>query len=206
VAVSPNYTIYVGDTGTDRIRRLTPLSSDVHSVAGTATTAGANDGPATTARFNGPTGVAIDASGNVFVADTENDLIRRIGTDGVVTTVAGVAGAAGFADGVGSVARFDHPTALAFDALGNLYVADTGNHAIRRIAPSHLVSTLIGTGAPGHKSGAGTAAMLNAPNGIAFDPSGLLYIADTGNNMIRVATTTAPPPSESLPRRRAAKH
>jgi DNA-binding beta-propeller fold protein YncE len=109
-------------------------------------------------------------------------------------------------DGIGAVARFDHPTSLAFDSLGNLYVADTGNHAIRRIAPSHLVSTLIGTGAPGHKNGAGTIAMLSAPGGIAFDPSGLLYIPDIGNNVIRVATTTAPPPSESLPRRRAARH
>jgi sugar lactone lactonase YvrE len=206
VALSPNYTIYVGDTGTDRIRRLTQLSSDVHSVAGTADTAGANDGPAITARFDGPTGVAVDATGNIFVADTQNDLIRRIGTDGVVTTVAGAPGAAGFADGVGSVARFDHPTALAFDSLGNLYVADTGNHAIRRIAPSHLVSTMIGTGAPGHKNGAGTAAMLSSPSGIAFDPSGLLYIADTGNNVIRVATTTPPIPTEPQPRRRAAKH
>ena len=206
VAVSSNYTIYVGDTGTDRIRRMTQLSADVHSVAGTTATAGATDGPASTARFNGPTGVAIDAAGNVFVADTENDLIRRIGTDGVVTTVAGAPGAAGFVDGVGSVARFNHPTSLAFDSLGNLYVADTGNHAIRRIAPSDLVLTMIGTGAAGHSNGAGVSAMLNAPSGIAFDPSGLLYIADSGNNVIRVATTTAPPPSESQPRRRAAKH
>jgi uncharacterized repeat protein (TIGR01451 family) len=204
IAVSPTYTIYVGDAGTDRIRRLTHTSPDVHSVAGTASTAGANDGPANTATFNGPTGVAIDASGNIFVADTGNDLIRRIGTDGMVTTVAGAPGAPGFVDGIGSAARFDHPASLAFDALGNLYVADTGNNAIRRVAPSHLVSTLIGTGAPGHKNGVGTTAMLSAPGGIAFDPSGLLYIADSGNNVIRVATAIAPAPSQ--PRRRAARH
>jgi hypothetical protein len=206
IAVSPNYTIYVGDTGTDRIRRLTQLAADVHSVAGTASTAGANDGPASTASFDGPTGVAVDAGGNVFVADTDNDLIRRIGTDGVVSTVAGAPGAAGFVDGVGSAARFNHPTALAFDSLGNLFVADTGNHAIRRVAPSHLVTTLIGSGTPGHRNGVGTTAMLSSPGGIAFDPSGLLYIADTGNNVIRVATTTPPAPSQSLPRRRAARH
>jgi sugar lactone lactonase YvrE len=206
VAVSSNYTIYVGDTGTDRIRRMTQIAADVHSVAGTALTAGATDGPESTASFNGPTGVAVDAAGNVFVADTGNDLIRRIGTDGVVSTVAGAPGAAGFVDGIGSTARFDHPTSLAFDSLGNLYVADTGNHAIRRIAPSHLVETMIGTGAAGHNNGAGASAMLNAPTGIAFDPSGLLYIADSGNNVIRVATTTTTPPSESQPRRRAAKH
>jgi sugar lactone lactonase YvrE len=206
VGLSSNYTIYVGDSGTDRIRSLTQLSSDVHSVAGTATTAGATDGPANTAQFNGPTGVAVDTAGNVFVADTDNDLIRRIGTDGVVSTVAGAPGTAGFADGIGSAARFDHPTSLAFDALGNLYVADTGNHAIRRIAPSHLVSTMIGTGVPGHKNGAGTTAMLSSPSGIAFDLSGTLYIADRGNNVIRAATTTPPAPSEPQPRRRAAKH
>jgi uncharacterized repeat protein (TIGR01451 family) len=207
IALTPNYTIYVGDTGTDRVRRLSQGSPvNVTSVAGTAVTAGSNDGPANTATFDGPTGVAIDAGGNIFVADTGNDLIRRVGTDGVVTTVAGVSGAAGFVDGIGSAARFDHPTSLAFDPLGNLYVVDTGNHAIRRIAPSHLVTTMIGTGAPGHKNGLGTTALLSSPGGIAFDPSGVLYIADTGNNVIRVATTTAPVYSAPLPRRRAVAH
>jgi sugar lactone lactonase YvrE len=206
VALSSNYIIYVGDTGTDRIRRLTQLAADVHSVAGTTATPGADDGPGSTARFDGPTGVAVDAAGNVFVADTNNDLIRRIGTDGVVTTVAGAPGAAGFADGIGSVARFNHPTELAFDSLGNLYVSDTGNHAIRRIAPSHLVETMIGTGAPGHRNGAGATAMLSSPGGIAFDSSGFLYIADSGNNVIRVATAVPPAPSEPQLRRRAARH
>jgi len=206
IALTPNYTIYVGDTGTDRIRRLSQGSPvNVDSVAGTATSTGSNDGPANTASFDGPTGVAVDADGNVFVADTGNDLIRRVGTDGVVTTVAGVAGAAGFVDGVGSAARFNHPTSLAFDDLGNLFVVDTGNHAIRRIAPSHLVTTIIGTGTPGHTNGLGTTATLSSPGGIAFDPTGALYIADTGNNVIRIATTTAPVNSAPPPRRRAVK-
>ena len=207
IALTSNYTIYVGDTGTDRIRRLNPgFPVMVNSVAGTVSAAGATDGPASTARFNGPTGVAVDAAGNVFVADTENNLIRRLGVDGLVTTVAGAPGAAGFVDGIGSVARFDHPRALAFDSLGNLYVADTGNHAIRRIAPSHLVSTIIGTGAAGHRNGVGLVAMLSSPSGVAFDPSGRLYIADTGNSVIRVATTAAPEPSVAPPRRRAVSH
>jgi sugar lactone lactonase YvrE len=207
IAVTPNYTIYVGDTGTDRIRRLTQgLPVNVNSIAGIAAAKGTNDGPAAAAQFNGPTGVALDANGNIFVSDTENDVIRRIGTDGFVTTVAGAPGAAGFIDGAGAAARFNRPTSLAFDLLGNLYVADTGNHAIRRIAPSHLVSTLIGTGVAGHKNGAGTTAMLSSPTGLAFDASGLLYIADTGNNVIRVATTTPPAPSAPIPRRRAVTH
>jgi DNA-binding beta-propeller fold protein YncE len=208
IAMTANYTLYVGDSGTDRVRQLVQgFPALVSSVAGVATSAGTNDGPASTAQFNAPTGVATDSAGNLFIADTGNDIIRRVGTDGIVSTVAGVAGAPGFADGVGSAARFNAPTSLVFDSLGNLFVADTGNHAIRRIAPSYLVSTVIGTGTPGHQNGAGTASQLNSPRGLAFDGSGtLLYVADTGNNVIRVASTKAPTVTAAPPRRRAVMH
>jgi sugar lactone lactonase YvrE len=205
IAVAPDYTLFVGDTGTDRIRQL-HLSAVVTSLAGVDGSPGAGDGPAAMAGFHGPTGLAIDTAGNIYVADTENDVIRRLGKDGMVTTIAGTAGQPGFVDGAGSTARFDHPTALALDSLGNLYVADTGNHAIRRIAPSHMVSTVIGTGAPGHRNGAGVTALLNAPSGVAFDSAGRLFIADAGNRVIRMATTTAPPPGPTQPRRRAIAH
>lgn len=204
ITMNASYNLYVGDSGTDRVREVTQLLQPmVTSVAGVAASAGMIDGPAGTARFNGPSGIALDANGNVFVADTGNNVIRRIGIDGVVTTVAGAPGSPGFADGVGAAARFNGPTSLVFDSLGNLYVADTGNHAVRRIAPSYSVTTIIGTGTAGHRNGAGLTAQLNSPGGLAFDTAGTLYIADTGNNVIRVATTTAPP---VIARRRAAKH
>jgi uncharacterized repeat protein (TIGR01451 family) len=174
IAVATNYTLFVGDTKGDRVRQV-GQNGVVTSV--------------TAAQFHGPTGIALDGEGNIYVADTENNLIRRIGTDGQVATVAGSAGLSGLADGVGAAARFNHPTALAFDRLGNLFVADTGNHAIRRIAPSHFVTTVV----PG-----GT---LNSPNGIAFDASGRLFIADAGNNVIRVAIFRSAPA-----RRRSAHH
>jgi uncharacterized protein DUF11/NHL repeat-containing protein len=173
-AVAANYTLFVGDTKSDRVRQV-GQNGVVTSV--------------TAAQFHGPTGIALDGEGNIYVADTESSVISRIGPDGQVQSNAGSAGLSGLADGVGAAARFNHPTALAFDHLGNLFVADTGNHAIRRIAPSHLVTTVVPNGT------------LNSPNGIAFDASGRLFIADTGNNVIRIATVRSAPA-----RRRSARH
>jgi secreted PhoX family phosphatase len=174
IAVSMNYTLFVGDTKNDRVRQV-GQNGVVTSV--------------TAPQFRGPTGIALDGEGNIYVADTESNVIRRIGVDGQVASVAGSVGSSGLADGVGATARFNHPTALAFDRLGNLFVVDTGNHAIRRIAPSHLVTTVVAGGT------------LNSPNGIAFDGSGRLFIADTGNNVIRVAIARS-----ASARRRSAHH
>jgi sugar lactone lactonase YvrE len=109
---------------------------------------GRRDGPAAHARFADPFGVAIDAAGQIFVTDAgETNAIRRLAPDGVVSTVAG--GTVGFADGTGAEARFDSPSGLAIDARGTLYVADTGNNAIRRVTPDGRVTTLAGDGHPG---------------------------------------------------------
>jgi DNA-binding beta-propeller fold protein YncE len=140
-----------------------------------------------TSGFHSPSGIAVDANGNVFVADATDNVIRKIAKDGSVTSFAGAAGEPGFTDGLGALAHFNQPAALAFDALGNLYVADSGNNAIRRIAPSTLVTTVVPAGS------------LNAPTGIAFDNAGHLLIADSGNRVIRIATATTP-------RRRSARH
>jgi sugar lactone lactonase YvrE len=194
IAVSPSYTMTIADTGNNRLRSLVQSTVMVTSVT-------------TSVPLQGPTGLALDGRGNIYVADTENNTIDRIGADGSVTTFAGGPGAAGLHDGVGVAARFNHPAALTFDSLGNLYVADSGNHAIRRIAPSALVTTIIGTGFAGHLNGASSAVILNAPTGIAFDATGRLFIADSGNNVIRIATgTTLPVVLTTLPKRRAVGH
>ncbi|WUR15736.1 NHL repeat-containing protein [[Empedobacter] haloabium] len=156
--------------------RVTPLAG--------VGTAGFVDGPGTAASFSDPFGVAVDARGTVYVADGgDNNRIRRIAPDGSVTTLAG--GAEGFRDGKGAGAAFHTPSALALDHLGNLYVADTGNHAIRKIAPDGSVTTLAGNGQPGSADGKGTAARFNGPVGVAVDDAGVLYVADTYNDRIR---------------------
>jgi sugar lactone lactonase YvrE len=156
--------------------RVTPLAGD--GVDGVA------DGAAPVSRFSDPFGIAVDALGNVFVADGgAGNRIRRIAPDGRVTTFAGAQ--AGYADGPGASAAFDTPSALAIDRLGNLYVADTGNNAIRKVAPDGSVSTLAGGGAPGYADGIKRAARFNGPVGVAVDRDGIVYVADTYNDRIR---------------------
>jgi sugar lactone lactonase YvrE len=145
---------------------------------------GAEDGAAAASRFSDPYGIAVDAKGNVYVADGgESNRIRRISVAGVVSTLAG--GREGFADGAGTAAAFNTPSALALDHEGNLYVADTGNHAVRRIAPDGTVTTIAGNGTPGFADGNGTGARFNGPVGIAVDDAGIVYVADTYNDRIR---------------------
>ena len=145
------------------------------------------DGPAQQARFADPFGVAVDREGNLYVADAgENNRIRKINLEGVVTTLAG--GAEGFRDGQGAEAQFNTPSALAVDAAGNLYVADTGNNAVRKVTPEGLVTTLAGGGAAGYRDGPAREAQFNGPVGVAVDAKGNVYIADTYNDLIRKLT------------------
>jgi sugar lactone lactonase YvrE len=134
--------------------------------------------------FYNPTSVALDTSGNVYVADFRNNLIREINTTGVGSTLAGT-GAVGNANGAPSVASFNLPTGVALDIYGNVYVADSNNNLIREISTSGVVSTFAGTGAQGAANGAASAATFNYPEGIAVDTLGNVYVADYGNNMIR---------------------
>jgi len=148
---------------------------------------GWNDGSAATASFDRPKGVAADAAGNIYVADTYNNKIRKITPSGTVSTLAGRE-IAGMADGSGSAASFNLPSAVAVDVAGNVYVADTNNHKIRKITPQGAVTTLAGSGIAGSANGTGAAARFYSPQGIAVDASGNIYVADTYNNKIRKIT------------------
>ncbi len=149
--------------------------------------AGNGAGKAAQTRFSDPWGLAM-GGGVLFVADAgDNNRILYRGLDGAFQLLAG--GIEGFADGQGSAARFNTPSGIALDAQGNLYVADTGNHAIRKISPQGAVSTLAGDGTPGFADGAGALARFNGPMGVAVASDGRVYVADTWNDRIRVIAT-----------------
>jgi len=159
---------------------------NVTTLAGNGT-AGLANGTGSAASFNNPQGVAVDAAGNVYVSDSFNHLIRKITPAGVTTTFAGT-GTLGFSGGAAAMAQFYSPQGLAFDGSGNLYVADQGNNAIYKITSAGTVTILAGTGLAGYVNGAGTLARFNAPQGIATDAAGNVYVADRSNNMIRKIT------------------
>jgi len=184
VAVDKAGNIYVADSFNNLIRQITPGAS-VTTLAGKAGVIGSANGQGINATFSSPAGVAVDNSGNVYVADSNNDLIRKIATDGTVSTLAGKAGTSGSSNGFGVSASFNLPTGLAVDNSGNVYVADAGNNLIRMITPAGNVSTLAGSGLPAAADGQGTAASFYNPNSIAIDATGTLYLTDEKNNLIR---------------------
>ncbi len=181
VAVDAAGNVYVGDAGNNLIRKISP-SGVVITLAGSGAQ-GSTNGTGTAASFSGPTGVALDAAGNVYVADRGNNLIRKINPSGVVTTLAG-SGAQGSANGTGTAASFSTPQQLAVDVVGNIYVVEFSN-LIRKIGPSGAVSTLAGSGAQGSANGTGTAASFYLPQGVAVDVAGNVYVADQANQLIR---------------------
>lgn len=190
VAVDATGSLFVADTNNHTIRKIT-AAGVVSTLAGQAGVSGSSDG-AGSARFNHPAGVAVDAAGNLYVADTDNDEIRKVTTAGLVSTLAGQAGVGGSADSSGAAARFNGPSGIVADAAGNLYVADTLNHTIRRITPAGGVTTVAGTaGAAGAVDASGPAARFRGPQGLALDASGNLFVADTNNNAIRRIATAS---------------
>jgi M6 family metalloprotease-like protein len=185
IAVDSTGNSYVADNANHVIRKITPAGM-VSLLAGSPGNPGSRDGQGPNAQFNSPTGIAVDKSGNVFVADQMNSIIRKITPEGVVTTLAGLAGVVGGNDGVGTEARFNHASGVAVDCFGNVYVTDTGNNTIRVINSDEMVSTLAGSnGEPGSADGAGAAARFASPFGIAVDTLGNVYVTDEGNSTIR---------------------
>lgn len=188
LAVNKAGDLFVSDWDNFVVRRISPAGV-VSTFAGTAGASGSLDGTGAAARLGNPNGLAIDAAGNLFLADWSNHTVRRITPAGVVTTLAGTPGAPGSADGSGAAARFNQPNGIAVDSAGNVYVSDTANHTIRRITPAGVVSTLAGqAGAAGSTDGNGLAARLNQPAWLSLSPSGDLFFTSGAGDTVRKLT------------------
>ncbi len=175
IAVTPAGTLYAAERINGVIRQITSTGT-VTILAGDATAQpGFAEGIGAAARFNRPLGLAVDATGNLLVADSENDVIRQVSTTGTVSTYAGRAGGAGFANGPAEAAQFNQPAGVAMDSGGNLFIADSGNNRVRKITPGGEVSTF--TGATGE---------FRQPNGVAIGPTGTVYSADAGRDRVAI--------------------
>ncbi len=201
VAADGSGNLYIADSGNHRIRKVDASTGNISTVAGTGTAGYSGDGAAaTSARLRSPRGVAVDGAGNLYIADYSNRRIRKVdASTGNISTVAGT-GLLGYSGdgGAATSARLSNPYGVAVDGSGNLYIADTNNHRIRRVdAATGNISTVAGSGATGNiggaysgDGGAATSARLNAPIGVAVDGSGNLYIADRNNHRIRKVTAS----------------
>jgi sugar lactone lactonase YvrE len=185
MAVATNGTIYVADCGNHSIRTISPGGA-VTTLAGSPESWGSNDGAGSCAHFNGPVGLALDNQGNLFVSDSNNHAIRKITPDGIASTWGGVPEVDGYIDGDRLAARFSQPAELVFDKLGNLFVADSFNHVIRKISSDGIVTTVTGVaGSHGSADGNNGQARLFNPYGLAIRPDGVLMVADAYNELIR---------------------
>ena len=180
---------WIADTGNHRIRRITATFDTVVTYAGTGTAGYTGDGSAATAAtLNAPTDVFVDSTGNVWIADTGNHVIRKITTAGIISTVAGT-GVPGFSgdDSTATGAQLKSPAGVYVTNGGVIYIADRGNHRVRRVSAAGTITTIAGTGVDGFSGDGAAAAMaqLNSPSDVFLDTSGVLYIADTNNHRLR---------------------
>lgn len=190
VVADGNGILFIADRGNHRIRKVDLAAGTITTVAGTGTPGFIGDGgPAISAQLSGPTGVALDAGGNLFITDKDNSRIRKVDLSGIITTVAGT-GAAGFGGdgGPATNAQLNFPNRTVVDTNGTLFISDGSNSRIRRVDPSGTITTLAGTGTRGYSGDGGPAAsaQFNDPFGLAVDASGALFVADESNHRVRV--------------------
>jgi uncharacterized protein (TIGR03437 family) len=195
VGVDASGSLYIADTSYHRIYRVNPQGI-ISKVAGTGTYGYSGDGgPATQANLYNPSAAVADTAGNLYIADTSNHRVRKVNAAGVITTIAGVGTAGSSGDGGQATnAALKNPTGLFLDGLGNLYIADQGNHRIRKVNASGVITSVAGTGTAGFTGDGGSplTAGLNGPQSVTVDTTGNIYIADTGNDRIRAILSRAP--------------
>jgi sugar lactone lactonase YvrE len=190
LAMGRDGSVFIADTNNHAIRKIT-REGIVSTPAGQVTASGSADGKGAFARFNSPKGITLDPDQNLYVADTSNHTIRKVSPDGTVTLMAGAAGLSGTANGSGGAARFNLPSAITYDPVGlRLIVADTGNHSLRAVSMSGLVTTIAGVPlSSGTTDGSALTAKFSSPIGVAVDPVGKIIICDTGNHTLRTLDT-----------------
>ncbi len=194
VAMDAAGNLFIADTGNDRVLRIAQGATQPTVVAGGNGTGYSGDGSfASRARLDSPSSVAVDAAGNLFIADYGNARVRKVDTDGNITTVAGSGIATFGADGGAATAAGVSPIGIAIDSAGNLLIADSINNRVRKVdMKTHIITTIAGSGLPGSTGDGGlaTLARLNDPEGVAVDAAGTVYIADSGNHLLRAVTGT----------------
>ena len=189
VATDTSGAVYISDSGNSRIR-IVAADGMIATVAGSGTAGYSGDGgPAAQAQLRGPSGMAVDSRGNFYLADSGNNVIRKVSATGTITTVAGN-GTFGYAGdgGPATAAELSLPSAIAVDSVGSLYIADSNNSVVRKVDTNGTITTVAGNGVSGYSGdgGSATSAQFSSPLGVAVDSAGDLYIADAGNNRIRM--------------------
>jgi mucin-19 len=192
IAVDSLGNVFVADSGNHRIRSITP-AGQVSTLAGQSLS-GTTDDLGTLAKFNTPTGLAIDSLRNLYVTDKNNHRIRKVTAQGGVSTLAG--STSGFINDTGVAAQFNSPVGITIDSTGTLYVADTGNHRIRAVTSTGVVTTLVGLSGSGNSNGSPSQAQFNSPYSITAGTTGVFYVADYSNHRIRKIIITASDPNE----------
>lgn len=191
IAADRNGDLFIADSDIHRIRKITPDGLLI-TVAGNGTPGSSGDGgSATSAQLYYPAGITVDNAGNLYIADTRNQRVRKVTPDGIITTVAGNGGGNGDGDGVPALqAQLVEPGSVAVDAAGNVFIAETGGHRIRKVDTAGIITTVAGNRTMGFSGDGGPAAsaQLAFPAGVAVDGSGNVFIADSANNRIRIVT------------------
>ena len=188
VAVDGNGNIYIADTHNDLIRKVDANGTITTFAGNHAPGYGGDGGPATNAMLNKPVGIAIDAQGNLYIADQDNNVVRKVGSSCIITTIAGYNKAGNSGDGgMATLAELNHPAGVAIDSVGNVFIADSYNYRVRKVNTTGTITAFAGGGSSGGGSaeqGGATAPKLNLPWGLAVDRGGNLFIADEFNNYI----------------------